>query len=207
MSDYRLNIKFNEKDLMPIYQANEKLVVVRHTAEAGELQVVWVSFRPFMSNTVDWKNNFTIYSSSTELQEGLMVNKLSEIDAASMTGYGFERGCFRSPVPIREVENNTYAIHNQMAGQDALTFGLAQNVVVNGTVFTNHPINAVSVPFGQTAMMTPLETISIYLCGDIDDSTIVGHIDYRSFPIEYKGKDNEHTVTYDSRIGRFYLIN
>ena len=50
-----------------------------------------------------------------------------------------------------------------MTGYPVLTFGLAQNVVVNGEGFPNHPINAIYVPFGQAATMTPIERIDIYL--------------------------------------------
>ncbi|MDR2888246.1 MAG: hypothetical protein LBV33_00170 [Lachnospiraceae bacterium] len=206
MSSYRLNIKFNEKDLKTIYMANEKVVVIKHTAGAESSQVVWVSFRPFMFNTIDWENNFAVYSSSSEIQGGAVINKLSDKEAATKIRYDFEDGYFRNAVPANDLGNNTYAIRNQMTGYDALTFGLAQSVVVNGIAFANHPINAVSVPFGQSADMTPIEKIDIYLRGDINDGTIVSHVMSVSLPVEYEGMDTEHTVAYDGLIGKFYPV-
>lgn len=207
MPQYRLNIEFNEKDLQTIYGANEKVIIVKHTAgDVGE-KVAWVSFQPFMHNTIDWETSFAIYVSNTAVQGGATINKLSDKQAATKILYKFKEGVFKDAVPLPDLSSNTYALSNEMGDYSSLTFGLAQSVVVNGAAFANHPINAIDVPFGQTANMTPIERVDVYLRNDINDGTVISHIVSVALPIEYGESESEHTVAYNGEIGKFYPIN
>jgi len=56
--------------LQILYRAKEKIVIVRHTAESTDTQVAWVTFEPFMNNTIEWETQFALYASNTEIQNG-----------------------------------------------------------------------------------------------------------------------------------------
>ncbi|MDR2888245.1 MAG: hypothetical protein LBV33_00165 [Lachnospiraceae bacterium] len=207
MAKYRLNIEFTEKDLSTIYNADEKVIVVKHTTAGENNQVAWVSFKPFIHNTIDWENDFAVYASTTEIQGGATISKLSDKYAGTKIVYELSKGYFANAIPTDELAENTYAVKNMMKDNDALTFGLAQSVAVNGQAFVNHPINAISVPYGQGAYMTPVEKVDVYLRNDIRSSTVISRIMSIALPVEYSGSEGEHTITYDGAIGKFFPIN
>ena len=206
MPKYKLNIKITENDLQILYRANEKIVIVKHTAENTDTQVAWVTFGPFMNNTVEWESQFALYASNTEIQSGAFINKLSDIAASTQTLYQFKEGIFQNPISVSTISSNTFALKHVMTGYPVLTFGLAQNVVVNGEGFANHPINAINVPFGQAATMTPVEILDVYLKNDINSSTVVSHIMSEKLTVSYT-EELERTIAYDGATGAFYLVS
>lgn len=206
MSSYRLNIHFGEEDLKIIAKAHQKVILVKHTAGDTDTSVSWVSFKPWQLNTIDWDNTFAVYASNSELQSGAVINKLSDKSATSGVQYDFADGVFGSPkIADTSVKQNTYYAKNLSDDYPAVTIGLAQNVVVNGIAFANHPINAVYVPFGQTTAMTPLEQVDVYLLNDILDSTVITHVQSIKLPVVYGENETEHYVTYNGRTGQFFL--
>jgi hypothetical protein len=80
-------------------------------------------------------------------------------------------------------------------------------VSVNGTAFANHPINAIVVPRGHSAVMTPVEEIDVFLEANIDNSTVLSRIDSKSLSLAYSGDTVEITVKYDPVNGVFYPVN
>ncbi|MBP3474949.1 MAG: hypothetical protein J6K48_01300 [Lachnospiraceae bacterium] len=206
MSNYELNIDFKESDLSMIYAAGEKVVVVKHTAGDQDKQVAWLTFKPFAHNTIQWQENYAVYASDTELQGGAAINKLSDKEAATKVVYGFDKGYFGTATPCNDLEENSYGIKNDMAGYPLLTFGLAQDVTVNGRAFANNPINAISIPYGQSANMTPIEKVDVYLRKDVDDGTVISHIMSVALPVTYGEGENVHSIEYDGSIGKFYPV-
>lgn len=207
MAKYRLNIQFTEKDLQTIYNTGEKVIIVKHTNENLDNQVAWVSFCPFMYNTIEWENVFSIYASTSELKDGIIIHKLSSKSASTRISYNFKQGIFQHAMPQVSLTDNTYAVRNSMDMYTHLTFGLAQNSIINGYIADNHPINAVKVPYGQIVTMTPIEKIDVYLGKDIDDGTIISHIRSVSLPVEYGDLIKECTIAYNGITGRFYPID
>lgn len=203
MPKYRLNIKFNDQDLKTIYKANEKIVLVKHTAGESASQVAWVCFRPFMNNTIDWETSFALYASNTEVQHGAKISKLSDLAATTKVMYSFEQGVFQKPELAAAIGENTYAVRNQMEEYDGLTFGLAQDVQVNGVGIENNPINAVFVPYGQAISMTPIEKVDIYLKNDINDGTVISHVATIPLTVSFEENEVEHTIAYNVATG-FY---
>ena len=79
--------------------------------------------------------------------------------------------------------------------------------MVNGEAFERNPINAVFVPRGQFATMTPIERIDVYLKNDIVDSTVISHIQSKALTVEYGEGESVHTLKYNDVTGQFYLDN
>lgn len=203
MPDYKLNIKFNEDDLKTIYKADEKIVLVKHTKEGSDSRVAWVCFKPFKNNTVTWSTSFALYASNTEVQHGATIDKLSDLSATTKVMYKFEQAVFQKPELVPMIGDNTYALLNKMDDYDGLTFGLAQDVQVNGIGIEKNPINAVFVPFGQSASMTPIEKVDVYLKNDLDDGTVITHVATVPLTVEYEENEKEHTIAYSGATG-FY---
>ena len=205
MADYRLNITFKESDLDLIYETNEKVVLVKHTEGNADSQVAWVTFDPLMYNTVDWTNDFAVYASTSDIQNGARINMMSDKMASPKVLYNFYNGYFQNPAIADTMKSNTYAISNNYSKKSALTFGLAQQVVVNNEAFPNKPINAILVPFGQSAQMTPIEKIDVYLMCDIETSTVVSKIMSPVLTVIYGEEDYSNSIEYNSSTGKFFL--
>lgn len=58
ISNYRLNVHFNEDDLKEVEPVRDV-----------ESPVGWGSFKPWHQNKVDWENTFAIYASNSEIQK------------------------------------------------------------------------------------------------------------------------------------------
>ncbi len=204
MPNYKLNIAFREADLNVIYEAGEKVVIVKHTAGDSDTQVAWVSFAPFINNTITWSTNFALYASTSEIQNGAEITKLSDKAASTQVMYNFMRGTFQCPEPAPMLSLNAYALKNLQENINVLTFGLAQDVVINGNAQASRPINAILVPKGHSATMTPIEKLDIFLHNEIEGSTVISHINSIVLPITYT-EEREHTVEYNGDIGQFFL--
>ena len=206
MSYYRLNIDFNkEEDLDLIYKTMEKVILVKHTEGNADSQVTWVTFSPLMRNTVEWETDYAVYASTSEVQNGAQLNMMSDMNASPMVMYNFSDGHFNKPEPSAMIGVNTYAINNNYEQKQVLTFGLAQGISINNEAFPNKPINAIPVPFGQSAQMTPIERIDVYLMCNIDTSTVVSKIYSPVLTVTYKDDEFEHSIEYNANTGKFFL--
>lgn len=124
-------------------------IVTGNTGKA----VIWMSTLPFKNNSIEWDNNYMLYASREEVQDGVRIQKLSEAKANDHVVYDFEAAMFRSDGASKCVGLNEYAVHNRMKQYDCLTFGLAQEVVVNGQTRPGNPINALTLPYNHKAVM------------------------------------------------------
>ena len=119
--------------------------------------------------------------------------------------YNFEDGYFKNPKPSNIIGANIYAISNSYEQKQALTFGLAQGVNVINEAFPNKPINAMPVPSGQSAQITPVEKIDVYLMCNIDTSTVVSKIYSPVLIVTYNDDESENSIEYNANIGKFFL--
>lgn len=158
-----------------------------------------------MNNIIEWNSECSLYASNSEVQSGAILHKLSETKAVPQTVYRFKNGVFYDPLPYDIVGFNTYAMENKFSEFQKLTFGIAQDVMINGEMFANKPVNALYVPYGHTATITPLEKLDVYLKSDVENSTIVGNPLNEELTISYKEK-TEYIVEYDDKLSRFYIV-
>lgn len=206
MPKYKLDIRIKEDDLRAIAKAHQRVVLVKHTAGDKDSSVAWVSFEPWQLNTVYWENTYAIYVSNSKVQSKATINKLSDKVATSGIQYDFANGTFGNPKQADiDIQPNTYYVKHNAENYPALTFGLAQSVVVNGEVKANNPINAVYIPYGQMVSMTPLEKIDVYLLNDITESTVITHVQSLALPVVYGEGKESYTVTYNGKTGQFYI--
>lgn len=171
MSTYTLNIAFAKEDAQKINQIGEKVVLVKQNTPANaQNQVAWVTFDPFENNVVTWTESYYVYASTSEVQHGSKISKVSYEDAGDSCVYDFTNNVFNLD-PTKKLPAGTIGAINQT--NNDLTFGLAQNVSVNNSFYSASPINATTVLVGQNANFTPLEQVSVCLLNNTMDGLVL----------------------------------
>jgi hypothetical protein len=199
MPNYTLNVDFDPGELAPIYAANEQVTIVKQSRDGKP--VAWVAFVPFQNNTVTWKDSYALYASNTLAESGAIISQLSNTAASPGLQYAFAEGKFDSGTPDSDLPPNTYDIVNQMAGFNELTFGLAQDVQVNGTAQPNHPINAQIVPLHQSAQFTPLDKITVFLQSNVQSGMVLTTVKSASIELSFGGATTSRTLSYRAGSG------
>ena len=203
MSNYKLNIHFTEKALKDIYAEHQRLALTKEVLGNKGKSVVWVSTLPFARNTIEWKENYMLYSSMEEVQNGANIKKLSDTSAIDNVVYDFSSAIFQNAKSSDCVSANEYAVHNAMDQYGSLTFGLAQEVKVNGQTKEGNPINALTLPYNHTAVMSPVEKVKIFLANSVDDGIVLSKQFSNAIEVEFRGNEIEKTITYDCEKGMF----
>ena len=206
MSHYKLNVDFSDAALKSIYGAGMKLAAVKSVEGNSGSPVIWVSTLPFENNTIEWDNEYQLYSSGQEIMHGATINKLSETRGITNLCFDFQDGMFGNAHLDDGVGANEYSVHNAMDAYPGLTFGLAEAVRVNGELQKGKPINAVSVPYNQHAVMSPVEKVRVFLTNDIDDGVIHTREFCNAIEVVYEDKDDEKSIRYDESKGIFVPI-
>lgn len=203
MPTYTLNIDFPKQDLDTLYKAGEKVTLVKQSANGQP--VAWVSFYPFENNTVTWEENYALYASTTQIEGGATIQKMSDEMAQEQMMYSFQSGNFGTPAPSSQLGEGQYGVDNQtpIAQANGLTFGLAQSVQVNGTAYPNKPINADWVPSRHVATFVPYETIKVFMNNNIDDGMVVTEVFSPSLTLTFGGSTTELTANYNASTGGF----
>ncbi len=191
MASYNLQIQLDSASVKKINQNNQRLVISK-VVNGRVSDVAWVSFDPFENNKIMWTNDYILYASTSEKQNGALIDKSSITNpvASANVAYTFEDGVFDQVAGNPGA--NTYRATNQ-SGKD-LTLGLGQNVQVNGKQFEWAPISAEMVFSGETYTVTPKETLVIALVKDTETSQIISRIDSVGLKVEFSGTTTEQTV-------------
>jgi hypothetical protein len=199
-----LNMVFTDEQLLTIYEANQEVTIVKKVG-SGEKSVVWVTFKPFKSNTIVWETNYAVYCSNSKSQNGATINRLADTSASPQIAYEFNDGQITSAGNDPTVAKGQYKITNKFPyiSANGLTFGLAQSVQVNGTAFPNKPINAVFVPSQHEAEFIPYETVQVYLHASTSDSMIVSDVQSKGLDVVYGGSVDVQSLTYNPTTGLF----
>jgi hypothetical protein len=199
MPNYSLNIDIDPTDLQTIYAANELVTIVKQSA-AGP-SVAWVAFLPFEATTLTWTDSYALYASNTSVQGGAVINQLSNILAGPGLNYPFLNGDFGTATPDGTLPPNTYETVNQMSAFPLLTFGLAQDIQINGMAQPNRPINAQAVPLNQTATFTPFDNITVFLQSQVQSSMMLTTVTSQSIALQFGGSTTSQTISYTAANG------
>lgn len=205
MSLYRLNIEFTEDGLDVIYKAHQRLTLTKAVEGSAGKSVIWVATLPFKSNAIEWTDDYMLYSSVDEVQNGASISKLSDTMANDNVVYDFANTTFQNAKPADCVGINEYAVSNTMHQYDNLTFGLAQEVKVNGMVKQGNPINALTLPYNHTAVMKPIEKVRVFLANSVDDGIVMSKLFSNAIEVEFRDDETEKTITYDCEKGMFVV--
>ena len=76
---FSLNISINPTDLSQIMMTGNSVQIYSMT-ETGT-NVAWLTFSPMMQNTITWTEDYQIYVSTTQVQNGAVINVMDAINA------------------------------------------------------------------------------------------------------------------------------
>jgi hypothetical protein len=202
MANYQLNIQIATQDVQTINAAGQKVAIVKSVGNSSGTPVIWVGFAPFENNQVSWQNQYGVYASSTQVQNGATIFKTSAVNPASANVYyPFVNGTFNPPTTPGG-GNNTYGITNSYS--QPFTFGMAQSVTANGNAFEASPLNAVPVLSNQNALFTPIERVKVFLFANFDNGVIISNITSNALEVDLTQIANR-TIKYDQASGTFLM--
>lgn len=201
--DYSLNINIEPAGVQAIQKSNQNIAIVKSvlggTPSPGV--VLWLSFAPQMSNLVSWTENYTVYETYTQIQHGATIVQSSFTPAPIQVGmkYPFQYGIFQPPIP--GTAGYFGIVNNQGMTQ---TFGLAQQAVVNGEV-VNAPLNAVTVMAGETVLLEPEETLSVFLYTQSDNGTVISAVSSSQLVVTLTSVTPSATIGFNAANSAFYV--
>lgn len=201
MAEYNLTIQLSNDDVHTINAAQQQIVIVKKVGGSSGSQVAWVTFSPFENNTVTWEEEYGVYASTTQVQEGATIIKTSAVNpATSGVIYPFETGSFSSP--SGNAGTNNYGVENEYSQQ--FSFGMAQSVTANGSKFNAAPLNAVPVLSNEKAIFTPIEIVSVFLHAKFNNGVIITNITNNALEVDLTSNPSV-TIHYDKSQGKFIM--
>lgn len=203
MPTYSLTVDFAPQDLSTLWQAQEKLVMVKQTGDSST-SVAWVSFKPFQNNQITWSEEYALYSSQSSIENGASIQKLSDIEAKDRFRYPFENGIFNTPTLQPELKPDHYQVTNNISDYPSLVFGVAQSVQVNGSPNPYKPLCATLVPKFQTADFEPLDIIEVYMDAKVKDGMVVTDVFSEKIVLTFDGENPNQRIMYKD--GKFVVV-
>lgn len=206
MEKQKLHIRFSEEDLYTITNAHQMVVLKKHAEQEDPTSVVWLRFKPWALNCVEWENRVSIYASKREQQGqaaiGVQVEKEAEPGIMYEVG---EQTIGVSSQSDRKMERDMYYASNCADGEPAILIGLAQRAVVNGNPTPNNPITAAYTPFGHVVSMALQQSVDVYLSSDTGEGQSLAVVQSGACSVKYEAEEVEHVVVYDGKTGQFYV--
>ncbi|MEH2237066.1 hypothetical protein [Nostoc sp.] len=169
-----LKVIIDKKDLPLIYQAGQRVVLIKKVFNGG-YKVAWATFEPFETNLVTWDSDYSLYASPTQPVEGINLSGLSITQAQAQNRFIFKSDrTFSAPQSNQMLLPNQYMILNDVPYNQAesLTFGMAQAFQLNNSERQALPLNAALVPAKQFVKFIPEDKVLIFLANNIINGTI-----------------------------------
>lgn len=202
--NYQLDIQISADAVRAINQAGQKVTLVK-SAQQKARQIAWVTFDPMQNNTVSWTEEYGLYATTTQLEEGAVIRQTANTTTPIQLNwvYTFAENVFDGGQRNKDADGAFYLTNAD--GKPNLSFGLTQTVNVQGTV-VNAPLNAVHVLNGQHASFTPIETVSIYLSDIEDNGVVISDIASDALVVELTSANNTATIGFNAESSTFRRI-
>lgn len=207
--NFQLTLNINPDDLNVINAAQQKIALAKPAQNQG-IDVIWLAFDAFESNTVQWEEDYWLYASNTATSDnGAVISKLSEVQpgpAVDGSIYSFTNNAtFDAPVPSTSVASGTFSADNNMSYDKYkyLTFGLSQSAMVNQRLEDRKPLSATSVLATQNIQITPYTYVYIWLESHFETSTIITDVTGNKATAKFGGGVTDITMSYDGKSGVF----
>lgn len=155
---HKLIIKFPEENLRTIFESRQKVAIIRHSGVPDDIVVTWVCFDPFTLNIITWDDDYSIYTTTSNIESTHIANVLYEENVTPSIRNEFAEGPFVSPK-----KTPCYYASNSSEDFPELTVGLAQTIELNGKVYEKQPNSAFVVPYGKTVEIVQGKYISVLL--------------------------------------------
>lgn len=202
MPQFNLKTAFTVDQLQLLYATGTNVVVAKSIN--GQANVAWQVFMPLQNNLLSWKEEYGIYASNTDIQNGAVLNQFTNTPSDATIGsmyilqpYGAITG------PAGPGYPDAYTLTNQFNGKNYVTVGLYQNANVNGSDITRNAVSATPLLMQSTAVMTPSTTINIWLQSQVISNSVVTRVTSPITVLNFSDSTTEISIAYDSSSGKF----
>jgi hypothetical protein len=204
MPTYELEIQFDDAGLKAI-NAAEQLVTLVKSAGAGR-PVAWVSFHPMEANKIIWEETYSVYASTTQIQDGAQITTQSTRAAVGGNTYTLSEGTFDNGAP--GLPAASYGVNNHdpnfmIDGVEMFTSGLYQGAQVNGQP-TASPLNAVAIPYLESGTFTPIEKVQVFASSYQDNGIVISAVSSLALMVDLT-KQTSQVIHYNDATNQFAL--
>ncbi|GHJ43636.1 hypothetical protein Cs7R123_09780 [Catellatospora sp. TT07R-123] len=205
MTTYQLSIDFDSDGLTTLQAADQFVTIVKTIPRSKSLS--WITFSPMRSNTITWTESYSVYASTTQIQEGALIETMSTQAAAAGSTYELFGGQFG--LAAASADPNTYSVINgdincKVNGVRMVTSGLYQSATVNGTPHQG-AINAVAVPYLDTATFIPKEVVQVFASSYHDNGLVISKVQSSALEVDLTTKTAQ-SLHYNAAINQFALV-
>lgn len=175
---FSLTIEIDSTGLTNLNTAGQQIGITTCFQIPSDLAVVWVAFRPTLTNTVTWQDDFSVVAQLGVSGVGSRLTVNASDPASGGNTYPFRGGQFQSPtsgLPLSQ-----YAVDNQQGS--TITAGVARSVTANGTPFDTLPLNGDILLNGDTGFSTPLDQILVYTASSLQNGLVLDSTTLSSNP-------------------------
>lgn len=210
MTTYTLQLQISPADLNHLRAAQMRIILGRPLTSAASPDVAWASIDPLSSTDIHWDEEYGIYASTTSLQQGATIRKISQTHMPAQRGarYVFNPSAtFSGPFPGGGAPDS-YTVQNDVPPNQyqLLTFGLTQSLMINHMLLDDAPISATPVRARQTTTLTPGSSVLIWLQANLSSGTFMTRIPGNSTTVRYAGGVTSATLRYDPAPGMFVPV-
>jgi hypothetical protein len=217
MSTFRITTTFSQTDLERLHATGTNIVVAKPT-EGTEPNVSWVVYRPLQTNTVEWQEQYGIYASNVDFQNGAELSQLSSTDLPALTGRLYvlnPSGVFSGPGSGGET--NLYSARNDFnnldhpdpgtTGRGYLTMGLYQNATVNEVPVTGNAVSATQVLYRSTARIRVSSTVYLWTQSQTRGNSVVTDISSPMTMVPLTAERPEANLRFDADSATFIPVD
>ena len=201
---FTLNASFTNDQLNWIYAAGSNVIIAKPSADGSNPNVAWLVFKPLQANTATWQEEYGIYCSTQQIQNGAVLTQLSSVPVPAVENKLYtlqQSGVIAGP--SNGGTQDSFSLLNQYGNVPMMTVGLYQDATVNGTNIMNSAVSAAPVLLQSTAVMTPYTTVYIWLQSNIISNTVVTTVTSPMTELKFGGGTDKISVAYDSQSGTF----
>ncbi|MGH3680224.1 MAG: hypothetical protein ACRDT2_08230 [Natronosporangium sp.] len=202
MSTYELTIQFDNQGLATINAASQLVTLVKSVGNGRP--VAWVAFHPMESNQVTWTETYSVYSSTTQIQDGAQIQTQSTQPAVGGNTYTFAAGQFgigQANLPAASYGVTDNDPNFEVDGVQMITSGLYQGAVVNGQA-TQSPLNAVAVPYLETGQFTPVEVVQVFASSYQSNGLVISAVSSQALTVDFTSQLTQ-TIHYNDATNQF----
>jgi hypothetical protein len=207
---FELDLNIDADSLKTINGAGLQVILAKTSGSKSSPTVSWVAFTPFEANAITWVETYGIYASSSTVQKGVVIQKMSDVfPAQDGASYTFDQSAtFSGPDTSGSVPLGSFNTINQMPPvNSSLTFGLEQSAIVRGVAIQPAPLNAQSLPSGMNATFTPLTTVWVWLQANTASSTMLTEVIGAATAVTFGEGVEQQTLVYNPKSTAFEPSN
>lgn len=198
---FSLNISISAADLNQIMMTGNKVQIYSMT-ETGT-NVAWLTFSPMMQNTINWTEDYQIYVSTTQIQNGAVIMVMDAANAKPQQQYIWTGSNFMvQPAPSLGSTQFMLTNNGTMPAPHA-TMGLSKQGVVNGRQTGYTPVNAIAVLTNSNSLTGYTTQVYVAL-GTGQNGTVTTNLPHGGCYVNYNNGATSMNVQYSN--GQFFVV-